>query len=78
MADFARILLSLAGIAVGAVGYRYAYQLSRFGEQLDAIGSTTPMEEVEPANWKVLMTQLCFIGLGAFSALMALFGVFSA
>lgn len=43
---------------VGGGMYRFAYGLSRFGEQMDAIGSTTPASEVEPADWNVMLTKL--------------------
>lgn len=48
--------LLLSGLLVVAVGgglYRFARPLARFSEQLDAIGSTTSADEVEPADWKV-------------------------
>lgn len=43
---------------VGGGMYRFAYGLSRAQEQLDAIGSTTPSSEVEPADWNVMLTKL--------------------
>ncbi|WP_458190531.1 hypothetical protein [Haladaptatus sp. NG-WS-4] len=52
-----------AKIAIGLLGYRYAYHLSLFGERLDAIGSKTPADEVEPTNWRVLLTQLSVLFL---------------
>lgn len=36
-------------------GFRFAYELARLSEQLDAIGSTTPWDEIEPAGWKVFL-----------------------
>jgi len=42
----------------GGLSYRYAYELSRISEQLDAIGSTTRASEVEPAGWNVALTKL--------------------
>ncbi|MUV50843.1 hypothetical protein ELS20_11830 [Haloarcula hispanica] len=38
--------------------YRYAYGITKFNEQLDAIGSTTRSSEVEPADWNVMLTKL--------------------
>ncbi|WP_135365496.1 hypothetical protein [Halosimplex halophilum] len=55
---FASTLLGLIVIGVGAVMVRYAYGISRFSEQLDAIGSTTPAHEVEPAAWNVALTKI--------------------
>ncbi|WP_227355223.1 hypothetical protein [Haladaptatus salinisoli] len=56
---------------------RDAYHLSRFGEQLDAIGSTTPVDEVEPANRRVVLAQFCFLFLAALGAFTALSGAFA-
>jgi hypothetical protein len=41
----------------GAVVFRYARPLTRFSEQIDAIGSTTDPEDVEPAGWNVFLTK---------------------
>lgn len=54
------VFLAVLAALVGGLGYRYAYGLARFGEQVDAIGSTTRPEEVEPAGWKVFLTKLLF------------------
>jgi len=50
----------------GVISYRYAYALSKFGEQLDAIGSTTRSSQVEPADWNVLLTKLTGAGAAVF------------
>ncbi|WP_188852513.1 hypothetical protein [Haloarcula argentinensis] len=42
----------------GALMYRYAYGITKFNEQLDAIGSTTRSGEVEPADWNVMLTRV--------------------
>ena len=42
----------------GALMYRYAYGVTKFNEQLDAVGSTTRSGEVEPADWNVTLTKL--------------------
>ncbi len=55
---------------------RYGYQISRFSEQMDAIGSMTPASEVEPAGWKVMFTQVGSAILGAVGVLMALMSLF--
>ena len=47
-------------VALGAGIFKFAYGLTRFNEQLDAIGSTTKSSEVEPAGWNVAITR--FVG----------------
>lgn len=63
------LAMGIALIGVGAVIYRYAYAITRFSEQLDAIGSTRGVSNVEPATWNVILTKglaaLCFL-LGSF------------
>jgi hypothetical protein len=44
-------------LLVGGPHIVYARPIARFGEQIDAIGSTTPASEVEPAVWKVWLTK---------------------
>jgi len=56
-------------VVFGVVSFRYARGITRFGEQIDAIGSTTPMSEVEAADWNVGLTKvisaiLAVVGLG--------------
>ncbi|ODR83424.1 hypothetical protein BG842_18590 [Haladaptatus sp. W1] len=75
MADFGTMLVGVGSLALGALGVRYGYQIARFSEQADAIGSTTPMGEVEPAGWKVIVTQLGFGLLGALGILMVILAV---
>ncbi|QSG07415.1 hypothetical protein [Halapricum desulfuricans] len=58
------LLLSVGG----AVGFRYARPIARLNEEIDAIGSKTDLSEVEPAEWKVLLTK-------AFAAFFVLFGL---
>jgi hypothetical protein len=64
MVDFGTMLVGFGSLALGALGVRYAYYVARMSEQADAIGSTTPMSEVEPAECKVIATQLGFGVLG--------------
>lgn len=52
------ILLGLVLLVGGTVGYRYAYELARFGERVDSIGSTTQWNEVEPAHWNVYLNKV--------------------
>ncbi|WP_191906092.1 MULTISPECIES: hypothetical protein [unclassified Haloarcula] len=50
----------------GALMYRYAYGVTKFSEQLDAIGSTTRSSAVEPADWNVMLTKLAGAAGGVF------------
>jgi hypothetical protein len=52
------IFFGLLALFGGSGMYYYAEGLTRFSEQLDAIGSTTPIDEVEPAGWNVMLTRL--------------------
>lgn len=63
------IFLSLVMMAGGALGFRYAYAVSQFEERVDAIGSTTPWHEVEPAAWKVVLNRIIFGGIAAVGAI---------
>jgi hypothetical protein len=58
---FLALLVTVGGAFIAV----YARAFTRFGEQLDAIGSTTRWEDVEPAEWNVLLTRLI---AGAFAA----------
>jgi hypothetical protein len=62
-------VLGFVLVVFGAVNVRYARGITRFGEQLDAIGSKTRMSEVEAADWNVALTKvvgvvLAVVGLG--------------
>lgn len=46
-------VFGLALLVAGLASYRRPYYFSLLGEQLDAIGSRTPVSEVEPAEWQV-------------------------
>jgi hypothetical protein len=50
-------------VVFGVLSYRFAYSISRFGEQLDAIGSKTRWAEVEPAEWNVWLTKVMAAGV---------------
>ena len=55
----------LLGLLVTGVGLAVAfkpYPVARFNERLDAIGSTTPWDEVEPAGWRVTLTRCTGLG----------------
>ena len=68
-------VLGVGMLAVGALGYRHAHGLSRFSEQIDAIGSTTNWDEVEPAGWKVHLYRVSFVLLAGLGGLFVLGGV---
>ncbi|MXR53085.1 hypothetical protein GRX03_15920 [Halovenus sp. WSH3] len=53
-----RFIFGLFLIVVGGIDVAYARPLARFGEQIDAIGSTRSWSEVEPAEWKVWLTKV--------------------
>jgi len=45
------------------------YELSRFEERLDAIGSKRSWSEVEPADWTVALTRVFGVGITLFGLL---------
>jgi hypothetical protein len=63
---------------LGAGIFRFAYGLTKFQEQLDAIGSTTPASEVEPAGWNVALTRIFGILLSIGGVLWFLDGLVTA
>lgn len=56
-------------LAVGLVCALRPYAVARFEEQIDAIGSTRSLSEVEPAGWKVTLTRVLGIGIALFGTL---------
>lgn len=77
MVDFGTMLVGFGAITLGALGTRFGYYFARMSEQADAIGSTTPVSEVEPADWKVVTTRLGFGVLGAVGVLMVILAAWS-
>jgi hypothetical protein len=64
-------------IIVGGVNVKFARGMARFSEQLDAIGSKRRWSEVEPAEWKVVLTRISGVVLlviGSGMLLAAIFG----
>ncbi|WP_330633511.1 YIP1 family protein [Halocatena halophila] len=51
-------IVSLFCLCVGGPLVTWPYKLSKFGEQLDAIGSKRRMRDVEPAAWNVWLNRL--------------------
>ncbi len=71
-----RAFVGLAFLVGGVLGYRYAYELARLNERLDAVGSTTSWDAVEPATWKVILYQfggIVIAGVGGITLLAGLF-----
>lgn len=75
MANLPQVIFGLALLVVGLASYRRSYHLSLLGEQLDAIGSRTPVSEVEPADWKVFLTKVVGGGVALFGALTLAIGL---
>jgi hypothetical protein len=56
-------------IAIGAAGAIWPYEVARFEEQIDAIGSKRSASAVEPAEWKVQLTRVFGVGISLFGVL---------
>ncbi|ELZ57643.1 MULTISPECIES: hypothetical protein [Halorubrum] len=54
--------LALLLLAVGIPHAVWPYEIGRFGERLDSIGSKRAWSEVEPAEWNVKLTRAVGIG----------------
>lgn len=54
----ALLIVGLLILAASGLLFRYAYEFARLQERIDAIGSTTPWHAVEPAEWRVFLTQV--------------------
>jgi hypothetical protein len=67
--DGGSVMVALFFLLFGGLGALYPYELARFGEQLDAIGSTTRASDVEPAGWNVALTRIVSIGMVVFGLL---------
>lgn len=61
-------------LVFGLPGAIWPYRIARFGEQIDAIGSTREESEVEPADWNVMLTRIAGVGMVA-GAVVLLFEV---
>lgn len=63
-----RIVLGVLMLVAGLLGFIYPYKIALIEEVIDAIGSTTNLDTVEPAAWKVSLTKfssgvVAFVGL---------------
>jgi len=54
-------------LPLGLLQAVWPYKLARFSEQMDSIGSKRRWSEVEPADWKVLLTRVIGVLLVLFS-----------
>lgn len=52
------VVLGLGLLVVGALACLRPRPVARFREQLDAVGSTTSLEAVEPTGWRVTGTRI--------------------
>ena len=64
------LLLVLFGIP-GAV---FPYRMARIEERMDLIGSKRAWSEVEPAEWKVLLTRVVGVGMSFVGVIILLGG----
>lgn len=44
-------------LVLGVLGLLWPYEVTRFGERVDAIGSKRSWSSVEPADWNVRLTR---------------------
>lgn len=63
MADLELLLAGVFLFVLGLPALIWPYESAKLGEQLDAIGSSRSLREVEPAGWKVSLTKLMGVGL---------------
>jgi ribose/xylose/arabinose/galactoside ABC-type transport system permease subunit len=63
MANLELLLAAILFFVLGLPALIWPYESAKLGEQLDAIGSSRRMAEVEPAGWKVSLTKLMGIVL---------------
>ncbi|MFC7205114.1 hypothetical protein ACFQJC_16470 [Haloferax namakaokahaiae] len=50
-------LVGVMFLAFGLPGAVFPCRVTKLGEQIDAFGSKTPRDEVEPAEWNVTLTR---------------------
>lgn len=61
MAVVTHLLVGFFFLTVGLYGGVRPYKMAKFGEQIDAIGSTRSSYSVEPTDWNVSLTQVVSI-----------------
>ncbi len=55
--------MALFLVLFGLPGAFFPYRVAQLEERLDAIGSKRAWSEVEPAEWKVLLTRVVAVGM---------------
>ncbi|PSQ15200.1 hypothetical protein BRD02_07095 [Halobacteriales archaeon QS_8_69_73] len=55
--------IALLLVLLGIPGAVFPYRMARFEERMDSIGSKRAWSEVEPAEWKVLLTRVVGVGM---------------
>ncbi len=55
--------LAILFLLFGLPNAIWPYRLARFEEQLDSIGSKRSWSEVEPADWKAMLTRIVGVGM---------------
>lgn len=63
MTNLEMLLAGVFFFVLGLPALIWPYESAKLGEQLDAIGSSRRMAEVEPAGWKVSLTKFMGIAL---------------
>jgi len=53
-------------LTFGLPGAIWPYKLAQFEERLDSIGSKRSWSDVEPADWKVVLTRITGVGIALF------------
>ncbi len=66
--------LAFVLLAFGLPGAIWPYEVARFEEQLDSIGSKRSWSEAEPADWKVVLARVVGVGMVVFGVLGLLAG----
>lgn len=63
-----QVLVKTLLLVFGILNAIWPYKLARFEEQLDSIGSKRSWSEVEPAEWKVVLTRLVGVAMAVVGA----------
>ncbi|PSP26729.1 hypothetical protein BRC65_09830 [Halobacteriales archaeon QH_2_65_14] len=70
--------LAILGVLLMVAGVRSMvrpYELGKFDEQIDAVGSTRPVPDVEPADWKVALHRYGGAAITVAGAVSLLYGL---
>lgn len=55
---------------------KWPYKITRYGEQIDSIGSKRAWSDVEPTDWNVNLTKFFGYGLILFGMILIITGLF--